>query len=65
MAVWLEGKAEWVSHEDSYGYRPGRSALDAVGVCRKRCWENDWVIDMDIRAFLDPWSYCSFADCAG
>jgi len=40
-------------HEDSYGYRPGRSALDAVGVARKRCWATDWVIDLDIRAFFD------------
>ena len=38
---------------DSYGYRPGRSALDAVGVARKRCWEFDWVIDLDIKAFFD------------
>ena len=40
-------------HPDSYGYRPGRSALDAVGVCRERCWRSDWVIDLDIRAFFD------------
>jgi group II intron reverse transcriptase/maturase len=42
----------WVK-PDSYGYRPGRSALDAVAVCRERCWRNDWVIDLDIRAFFD------------
>lgn len=40
-------------HEDSYGYRPGKSATDAVGVTRKRCWKNDWVIDLDIKAFFD------------
>ncbi len=40
-------------HEDSYGYRPGKSATDAVGVARKRCWKNDWVIDLDIKAFFD------------
>lgn len=40
-------------HPDSYGYRPGRSALDAVGVCRERCWKADWVIDLDIKAFFD------------
>jgi RNA-directed DNA polymerase len=40
-------------HPDSYGYRPGRSALDAVGVCRRRCWEFNWVIDLDIRKFFD------------
>jgi hypothetical protein len=53
----IEAKAEQVFHPDSYGYRPGRSALDAVAVCRRRCWENDWVIDLDIRKFFDtmPW----------
>jgi RNA-directed DNA polymerase len=49
----LEPLVEPVFHRDSYGYRPGRSALDAVGVARKRCWETDWVIDLDIRAFFD------------
>ena len=53
----LEPAAEPVFHPDSYGYRPGRSALHAVARARRRCWENDWVIDMDIRAFFDtvPW----------
>jgi group II intron reverse transcriptase/maturase len=40
-------------HPDSYGYRPGKSALDAVGVTRKRCWRKDWVIDLDIKGFFD------------
>jgi RNA-directed DNA polymerase len=40
-------------HPDSYGYRPARSALDAVGQARQRCWRNDWVLDLDIRAFFD------------
>ena len=53
----LEEKAEPIFHKDSYGYRPGRSALDAVAVCRKRCWEYDWAIDLDIQKFFDsvPW----------
>jgi RNA-directed DNA polymerase len=53
----LEGKVEQIFHADSYGYRPGRSALDAVGACRTRCWKTDWVIDLDIRKFFDsvPW----------
>jgi len=53
----LEEKVEPIFHRDSYGYRPGRSALDAVAVCRKRCWEYDWVIDLDIQKFFDsvPW----------
>ena len=50
---YLEPVVEPLFHPDSYGYRPGRSALDAVGTCRERCWKNDWVIDLDIRAFFD------------
>ena len=55
--LYLEPQVEPMFHPDSYGYRPGRSALDAVAVCRQRCWRADWVIDMDIRAFFDtvPW----------
>ncbi len=49
----LEQKAETVFHPDSYGYRPGRSAIDAVGQCRRRCWRADWVIDLDVSAFFD------------
>jgi group II intron reverse transcriptase/maturase len=53
----LEAKVEPIFHPDSYGYRPRRSALDAVAACRQRCWKYDWVIDMDIQAFFDtvPW----------
>ena len=49
----LEPVVEPIFHPDSYGYRPGRSALDAVGVARKRCWVFDWVIDLDIKSFFD------------
>lgn len=49
----LEPIVEPVFHADSYGYRPGRSALDAVGTARQRCWRHDWVIDMDIKGFFD------------
>ena len=49
----LEPHVEPIFHPDSYGYRPGKSALDAVGVTRKRCWQQDWVIDLDIKAFFD------------
>jgi RNA-directed DNA polymerase len=53
----LEVKVEPIFHPDSYGYRPGRSPLDAVAACRKRCWKTDWVIDLDIQKFFDsvPW----------
>ena len=40
-------------HPDSYGYRPGKSALDAVGVTRQRCWRRNYVIDLDIKGFFD------------
>ena len=49
----LEAKVEPVFHPGSYGYRPGRSQLDAVSACRQRCWRYDWVIDMDIQKFFD------------
>jgi RNA-directed DNA polymerase len=57
VAVEMERKVEPIFHPDSYGYRPGRSALDAVGRCRQRCWKTDWVIDLDIQKFFDsvPW----------
>jgi RNA-directed DNA polymerase len=53
----LEPSVEKVFHDDSYGYRPGRSPIDAVRVCRQRCWRRDWVIDLDVKAFFDsvPW----------
>ncbi len=53
VAAHLENRVEKIFHPDSYGYRPRRSALDAVGTCRKRCWKYDWVIDLDIRKFFD------------
>jgi len=46
-------KVEPVFHPDSYGYRPKRSALDAVKQCQQRCWKHDWVIDIDVQAFFD------------
>jgi group II intron reverse transcriptase/maturase len=56
-ATRLGEKVEPVFHPDSYGYRPNRSALDAVAVCRERCWRRDWVIDLDVEQFFDsvPW----------
>ena len=53
VKMYLEPKVEPMFHADSYGYRPGKSALDAVGVVRKRCWRYDWVIDLDIQGFFD------------
>ena len=49
----LEPIVEPKFHEDSYGYRPKKSALDAVGIARKRCWHHNWTIDLDIKGFFD------------
>jgi group II intron reverse transcriptase/maturase len=53
----LEARVEQIFYQDSYGYRPGRSALNAVAACRQRCWKRDWVIDLDVAKFFDsvPW----------
>ncbi len=53
VKLYFEPQVEPHFHPDSYGYRPGKSALDAVGVTRKRCWGQDWVIDLDIKGFFD------------
>lgn len=49
----LEPTLEVIFHADSYGYRPGRSAHDALRVVRGRCWQQDWVLDLDIKGFFD------------
>ena len=53
VAMHLERLVEPVFHPDSYGYREGKSAHQAVEVCRQRCWEKDWVIDFDVQGFFD------------
>ena len=50
---YLEPILEPVFHEDSYGYRPGRSAHQALSVARQRCWRYDWVLDLDVKGFFD------------
>jgi RNA-directed DNA polymerase len=57
VAMYLEPLVEPRFHRDSYGYRPNKSALEAVGVCRRRCWKFDWIIDLDVQKFFDevPW----------
>ena len=56
-AMALEPRTEAIFHDDSYGYRPRKGALDAVAACRQRCWVRNWVIDLDVRKFFDsvPW----------
>ena len=54
----IEPTLESIFLADSYGYRPNKSALDAVGVTRKRCWKYDWILEFDIKGLLDAASYC-------
>jgi len=49
----LEPILEQVFHDDSYGYRPGKSAKDAIKATRIRCWRSNWVLDLDIKGFFD------------
>jgi RNA-directed DNA polymerase len=51
--IYLEPQVEPCFHPDSYGYRPGKSAIEAVGVARQRCWRYNWVLDLDIKSFFD------------
>lgn len=53
VKIYLENVLEPKFHPDSYGYRPGQSALDALEVTRKRVWLYDWVVEIDIKAFFD------------
>jgi RNA-directed DNA polymerase len=53
VKLYLEPEIDPHFHPDSYGYRPGKSAIDAVGVARQRCWRYDYVIDLDIKGFFD------------
>ena len=51
--MYFEPGVDCYFHPDSYGYRPGKSSIQAVGVARKRCWRYNWVLDCDIKAFFD------------
>ena len=49
----LERTLEPLFMADSYGYRPNKSALDAIGITRRRCRQHDWVLEFDIRGLFD------------
>lgn len=49
----IEPEMERIFHPDSYGYRPGKSAHEAIGQARQRCWRFEWVLDLDIKGFFD------------
>ncbi len=51
--LYMEPEVEPVFHPDSYGYRPKRSAHDALRTCRQRCWRYDWALDLDLKSFFD------------
>jgi len=53
VKLYLEPEVEPHFHPDSYGYRPAKSALDAVEKARERCWKYDYAIDLDIKGFFD------------
>jgi len=53
VKIELEPNVEPFFHPNSYGYRANKSALEAIGVARGRCWRNNWVLDIDIKGFFD------------
>ena len=51
--LYFEPNVEPIFYEDSYGYRPNKSAIQALEVTRTRCWRKDWVLEFDIRGLFD------------
>lgn len=51
--IYFEPCVEPHFHRDSYGYRPEKSAMDAIAVTRQRCWNYDWVLEFDIKGLFD------------
>ena len=51
--MYFEPMVEPQFHPDSYGYRPGKSAIEAVAVTRQRCWQYDWLLEFDIKGLFD------------
>lgn len=51
--MYFEPQVEQYFHPDSYGYRPGKSAIDALTITRKRCWKYDWLLEFDIKGLFD------------
>ena len=49
----IEPQLDGMFHPDSYGYRPGKSAKQAIAVTRKRCWQYDWIVEFDIKGAFD------------
>jgi RNA-directed DNA polymerase len=53
VKIYFEPLVEPYFHQDSYGYRPGKSAIQAIEVTRQRCWQYDWVLEFDIKGLFD------------
>ena len=53
VKIYLEPKVESYFHKYSYGYRPGKSAIDVINITRQRCWKYDWVLEFDIKGLFD------------
>lgn len=51
--LYLEPEIEPIFYKDSYGYRPNKSAIDAIEITRKRCWKYEWVLEFDIKGLFD------------
>lgn len=53
VKMYFEPSVEPFFHEDSYGYRPNKSAIQALEITRKRCWKYNWVLEFDIKGLFD------------
>ncbi|MBZ9609923.1 group II intron reverse transcriptase/maturase [Clostridium estertheticum] len=53
VKLYFEPEVEPMFYENSYGYRPNKSAIQALDVTRKRCWRKDWVLEFDIKGLFD------------
>jgi group II intron reverse transcriptase/maturase len=53
IKIFVESKLDPIFHTDSYGYRPNKSAHQALEKCAKRCWSNNWILEIDIKSFFD------------
>ena len=53
VKITLEPILEPIFDDDSYGYRPGRSAHNAIAITRERCWKHDWVVEFDVKGLFD------------
>lgn len=63
VKTYFEPLVEPFFHKDSYGYRPGKSAIDAIGTTRRRCWDYDWVLEFDIKGLFDNIDHEMMIEC--